>query len=201
MNIFLIGDSISIGYTPEVTRLLVGKATVTRNPGNAQYSSWGLRHLRQWLDTARYDVIHFNFGIWDLHRLKPGADPLEPSTDQFDPNGVRRTTPEQYAGNLEEIVAILKTTGAKLIWAATTPIRALPGIAARADEIPLYNTVARQVMTRHGIPINDLFQTPLELLSPDGVHFTDDGYRHLGRKVAAMIERNLLNQGTLIRST
>ena len=77
----------------------------------------GLRHLKEWLGDAQYDLIHFNWGIWDLHHLKTGADPLQPCTDQFDVHGVCRTTPEQYAANLQAIINILKPTGAKLIWA------------------------------------------------------------------------------------
>src|SRR5579862_4173351 len=98
-NVYIIGDSISIGYTPEVTRRLEGKATVVHNPDNAQYSSWVLRHLKNWLGDTKWDVIHFNCGIWDLHHLKPGYDPLEPNTIALVHDGVRRTTDEQYAAN------------------------------------------------------------------------------------------------------
>lgn len=188
MNVLLIGDSISIGYTPEVTRLLAGKANVSRNPGNAQYTSWGLRHLRDWLGTTKWDVIHFNFGIWDLHRLKPGADPLEPSVGQLKRDGIRRTTPEQYAGNLEAIIQILKPTGARLIWATITPLTDRENICALASEVPLYNSVARQVMSKHGITINDLSTAPLSLLSEDGCHFSEDGHRYLAQRVASVIE-------------
>ena len=73
-NVYIIGDSISLGYTPEVTRLLAGRARVIHNPGNAQYSSFGLRNLRGWLGDERFDLIHFNWGCWDRHYLDPVAD-------------------------------------------------------------------------------------------------------------------------------
>ena len=194
-TVYIIGDSISLGYTPEVTRLLAGRAVVTHNPGNAQYSSYGLRHLPDWLGVARYDVIHFNWGCWDRHYLDPAADPLEPSVDKFKRDGVRRTTPEQYAANLAAIVAILQTTGAKLIWAASTPLRDDGTLCCRPDEVPAYNTVAARVMAESGIAINDLYYYALpeadRLLSPDGCHFTDDGYRYLARQVAAVIQGEL----------
>jgi acyl-CoA thioesterase-1 len=191
-KIYLIGDSISMGYTPEVIRLFEGKAKVTRNPGNAQYSSYGLRHLKEWLGSERYDVIHFNWGAWDRHHLDPAADPLEPSVAQFKRGGVRRTTPEQYAANLEAIVQILQGTGAKLIWATSTPLRDDGTMCCRPDEVVPYNAVAERIMRAHGILINDLYAWAMpeldQLLSADGCHFTDDGSRYLARQVASVIE-------------
>ena len=194
-NVYIIGDSISLGYTPEVTRLLADSARVTHNPGNAQYSSYGLRHLQTWLGDEHFDLIHFNWGCWDRHYLDPAADPLEPSVAQFKRDGVRRTTPDQYAANLEAIVKILKTTGAKLIWAASTPLRDDGTMVCHPEEVAPYNAVAARIMATHGIPINDLYTCALpeldRLIASDGCHFTDDGYRHLARQVAAVIQGEL----------
>ena len=191
-NVYIIGDSISLGYTPEVTRLLSGQAQVTHNPDNAQYSSFILRNLTAWLGMQHFDLIHFNCGIWDLHHLEPTADPLEPSVAAFNRNGVRRTTPEQYAANLEGIIKILKTTGAKLMWASITPLLDHGELCAKPGEVPLYNSVATKVMAAQRIPIDDLYSHALpeinRLLHPDGCHFTEDGYRFLGRYVATAIQ-------------
>ena len=194
-NVYIIGDSISLGYTPEVTRLLTDWARVTHNPGNAQYSSFGLRHLKTWLSDEHFALIHFNWGCWDRHYLDPAADPLEPSVAQFKRDGVRRTTPEQYAANLEAIVQILETTGAKLIWASSTPLQDDGTICCKPAEVGPYNSVAARVMSAHKIAINDLYSHVLpefsRLISSDGCHFTEDGYRHLGRQVAAVIQGEL----------
>ena len=194
-NVYIIGDSISLGYTPEVTRLLTDWARVTHNPGNAQYSSYGLRHLQTWLGDEHFDLIHFNWGCWDRHYLDPSADPLEPSVAQFKRDGVRRTTPDQYAANLGAIVKILKKTGAKLIWAASTPLRDDGTMVCQPEEVAPYNAVAARIMAANGIPINDLYTCALpeldRLISSDGCHFTDDGYRHLGRQVATVIQGEL----------
>ncbi|MCG3146664.1 MAG: hypothetical protein PCFJNLEI_00098 [Verrucomicrobiae bacterium] len=194
-RIYILGDSISLGYTPEVATLLANRAIVTHNPGNAMFSAFGRRSLPDWLGSSRYDVIHFNWGIWDLHRLQPSADPLEPSVNAFLREGVRRTTPEQYAANLEAIIAILKNTGAKLIWATTTPLRDNGELCCIPVEVVHYNSVAHRIMTAHHIPINDLYSRALpeldRLLSPDGCHFTADGYRYLGACVAGEIAKVL----------
>jgi lysophospholipase L1-like esterase len=192
-NVLIIGDSISLGYTPEVARILKERALVSHSPGNAQYSSYGLRHLRSWLGGDRWDIIHFNWGIWDLHYLEPSADPLEPSTGAFNRNGVRRTTPEQYGHNLEAILRILMQTAAKLIWASTTPLPESVKIACRKGEEVLYNSVAQRVMEAHGIAVNDLYGHALREIGriqpPDDVHFTEEGYRYLGQQVASVIAR------------
>ncbi|MEI8063220.1 MAG: SGNH/GDSL hydrolase family protein [Verrucomicrobiota bacterium] len=194
-NVYIIGDSISLGYTPEVTRLLDGRARVTHSPGNAQYSSFGLRNLKAWLGEERFDLIHFNWGCWDRHYLDSMADPLEPSVAKFKRDGVRRTTPEQYAANIEAIVKILQTTGARLIWASSTPLRDDGKLVCKPEEVAPYNAVAARVMAAYGIAINDLYACALpeldRLISSDGCHFTDDGYRHLGRQVAAVIQGEL----------
>ncbi len=194
-RVYIIGDSISLGYTPVVAEVLNGRASVTHSPGNAQYSSYGLRNIKTWLGNERFDLIHFNWGCWDRHYLDPAADPLEPSVAQFKRDGVRRTIPEQYAANLEAIVKILKTTGAKLIWAASTPLRDDGKLVCKPEEVAPYNAVAARVMAAHGIVINDLYACALpeldRLISTDGCHFTADGYRHLGRQVATVIQGEL----------
>ena len=59
----IIGDSISIGYTPYVTQLLKNEAVARRNAGNAQHTGVGIEKLEQWLGKEKRDVIHFNLGF------------------------------------------------------------------------------------------------------------------------------------------
>jgi len=65
-KVLIIGDSISIGYTPPLTEMLRGKAEVVHNPGNATHSAYGLKNLDAWLGDAKWDVIQFNHGLHDL---------------------------------------------------------------------------------------------------------------------------------------
>ena len=62
----LIGDSISIGYTPHVVAALKGKVEVRHHRGNAQHTGTGLKMLDRWIGETEWDVIHFNWGLWDL---------------------------------------------------------------------------------------------------------------------------------------
>ena len=60
------GDSISIGYTVPVRKLMQGKANVHRIPTNGGPTTNGLAHLKEWLGDKKWDVIHFNWGLHDL---------------------------------------------------------------------------------------------------------------------------------------
>ena len=61
----------------------------------------------------------------------------------------------QYEKNLLDIVKRLKSTGAKLIWANTTPILASGPLYDAGSEVE-YNAIAARIMTANGIPINDM---------------------------------------------
>ena len=180
-RVLLIGDSISIGYTLDVRELLKGQANVHRIPVNAATTRVGLKSIDAWLGEKPWDVIHFN---WGLHDLRIEAD------------GRRQVPLEEYAKNLETLVARLDKTRAALIWASTTPVpseRVKP--PRRPADVPLYNTVAQEIMKRHAVPINDLYQAVLPRLAefqiPDNVHFKPEGSRFLAERVAAAIRRAL----------
>ncbi|MCX5683968.1 MAG: SGNH/GDSL hydrolase family protein, partial [Planctomycetota bacterium] len=65
-RVLLIGDSISMGYTPGVRELLKGKANVRHPPENCAATVVGLKRLDVWLGEKKWDVIHFNFGLHDM---------------------------------------------------------------------------------------------------------------------------------------
>mgnify|MGYP001594538636 CR=1 FL=1 len=90
---------------------------------------------------------------------------------------------------MSKIVAILKKTGAKLIWASTT------SYVSYGEDTKLLvvknNKAARELMTREGITVNDLYNLALANLkewhSKDGCHFTRQGYGALAKQVAKTI--------------
>lgn len=189
-HVFIIGDSISLGYTPVVKKLLEGKAIVTRPAVNCQHTGYGLQQLEKWLGTGEFDVIHFNWGIWDTHRLTNEGNQLVRKPQNVDPKTVHiRFTSEQYADNLRALIKTLKATGAKLVWASTTPIymEDTTGFA----NIGKYNAVAAAVMKEEGIPTDDLYTLVLpnrkEWQGGDTVHFNGVGNAALGDQVSASI--------------
>jgi acyl-CoA thioesterase-1 len=192
-RVMIIGDSISVGYTDEVRRLLAGKANVHRVAGNAGPSSSGVQKLAEWLSPSNgtWDVIHFNFGLHDL-KLGTGGKDNQP----YATSDGHQVSLEEYEKNLSQIVATFKTTGAALIWCSTTPVPAGKVDPPRQpDDVVKYNEAARQVMIKSGVAIDDLFATALPRL-PDiqmqhNVHYTKEGYAELAKQVAASIEEAL----------
>lgn len=171
----IIGDSISIGYTPFVAKALTGKATVVHNEGNAAHTGNGVAKLDQWLGDGKWDVIHFNFGLHDLKIMEGGKHqiPLD-----------------EYAQNLKSIVKRLKQTKAKLIWASTTPVP--PGkVSPLRDsaDVPKYNAVAARIMKAEKIPVNDLFHADHSGQLPANVHYTPAGYEALANQVLKVLSK------------
>jgi acyl-CoA thioesterase-1 len=180
-RVLLIGDSISIGYTQPTRKLLEGKANVHRIPANGGPTKNGVANLKKWLGDGKWDVIHFNWGIHDL---------------KFMPDGKRQVEAADYEANLRSLVATLKTTGAKLIWASTTPIpEGELNPQRKFGQVPEYNAIAAKVMTENGVTLNDLnaWMTPRfeELHKPKDLHYTEAGSEHLARKVAEAITQVL----------
>lgn len=179
-RVLLIGDSISIGYTLPVRELLKGKANVHRIPDNGGPTTNGLKNLDEWL-AGKWDVIHFNFG---LHDLKIGD------------GGSRQVPLEQYEQNLRAIVDRLNKTGARLVWASTTPVPDAEVSPPRQNaDVVAYNLAAGRIMKETGVSIDDLYGLVLPRLKswqiPANVHFNTEGYQALGERVAAAIAAEL----------
>ena len=209
-RVLLIGDSISMGYTLPVRTRLKGVANVHRPLENCGDTARGLARLDQWLGTGHWDVIHFNFGLHDLKYLDEKGAYVDPA------KGKQVAPPEIYRQRLTTLTQRLQATGAKLVFATTTPVP--PGTLGRipGDEIS-YNQVARDVMKNLGVPVDDLGAfvameqkhlpphqlselpaphkrlplRPGEFQQPFNVHFTPHGYDQLADLVVASIKTEL----------
>jgi lysophospholipase L1-like esterase len=180
-RVLLIGDSISIGYTLETRELLKGKANVHRIRTNGESTMTGLAKLDAWLGQGKWDVIHFNWGLHDLKQFKDGK--LTPGAPVW-------VEVADYEKNLTQLVERLKKTGAKLIFANTTPVPEgangrVPGIEKQ------YNEAAARVMKAADVMVNDLHALCVpnlaEWQNPRDVHFKQVGCAKLAEKVATEI--------------
>jgi acyl-CoA thioesterase-1 len=190
-NVLIIGDSISIGYFKPVKEMLEGRAIVEHNAGNAAHSANGLAKLDEWLGDTGWDLIHFNHGLHDLKYIGENGKnaPAE--------KGKQQIPIDQYEKNLDEMARRLKKTGAKLIFANTTPVPDGTKIRIEGDA-KIYNVAAERVMARHGIPVNDLYSFSIVRLEkiqrPANVHFFPEGSRLLGEQVTKEIIKALDEQ-------
>ncbi len=188
-KVFLIGDSIRIGYDRYGKELLEDRAQLYWVDDNARFVAYTLRYVSEWAghgcDPAAIDVVHWNNGLWDaLHML--GDEPQTPL--------------EEYRAGLRRIARRLKFLfpNAKIVFGLTTSVieaRMSPRFYRRNAEIERYNAVAREVMAEEGVAVNDLYAVASAMSddwhSQDGTHFTEDGYRALARAVADCVERML----------
>lgn len=157
-NVLVIGDSVSIGYTPFIAAALNASGTfVQHSPwggdGGAEETLFGARCIDNLIRAPdgtplSPDVLMFN---WGLHNSLSGncTPPCIPG--QSGP-------PAEYAPYLEKIVTFLQTAPAlantKLLFAITSPD--LCNAAIDTIQVSL-NKQAAAVMARHKIPTVDLY--------------------------------------------
>jgi len=186
-KVLIIGDSISIGYTSYVIENLKGVAEVRRHKGNAGPTIRGVARIEDWLGKEQWDVIHFNWGLWDMYGWEYHKEDR---------------SPEAYGKRLDSLVGRLKKTGAKLIWATTTPAcpanettmerRFKQKVRISSELERKYLDAALVVMEKHDVELNDLHTLMKPLwskyaIADNNVHFTKLGSRKLGEQVAKAI--------------
>ncbi len=186
-NVLIIGDSISIGYTPFVEKALAPGVSIAHNPGNGGSTVRGLDSIETWTDKRQWDVILFNFGLHDMV--------YKDKDNKYDVlNGKITVSLEDYKKNLEAIVAKLRETTAKLIFVNTTMVP--ENAAGRKMEDPAkYNAIAYEVMKKNGIEVVDLYTASLTIhpqnSPPNNVHYTPEGYEQLANIIVKAIRKAL----------
>jgi lysophospholipase L1-like esterase len=192
-KILIIGDSISIGYTPFVKEYFSKKAIVSRNKGNAQHTGTGLEKMATWLGEEQWDIVQINWGLWDLCYRHPDSKEYG-NRDKI--NGKPEYTIQEYASNLDTIVSIIKKkTNAKLIFVTTTYVpENEPG--RYQSEVQKYNEAAKIIMKKHGVLVNDIYKASIPIhksfgLGTNDVHYNKEGYEKLGKLITDFLEKQL----------
>jgi hypothetical protein len=192
-RILIIGDSISIGYTPFVKESLTMKADVFHNPGNARHTGNGLKKIEKWVGDEKWDIIQFNWGLWDLCYRHPDSN-YQGNRDKV--NGKITYSIDEYASNLDSIVTILRSiTKAKLIFVTSSYVP--ENEAGRfEDDAIRYNDAAKKIMKKHSVVVNDIYEQSVSIhqefgKGPDDVHYTKQGYKELGELVVDFLNTEL----------
>ena len=154
---------------------------------NGQFSLYTLSSLGRWLgEFPDPDVVHWNNGLHDIGH-NPNRAPVQM------PIGV-------YGGNLRIIGPQLLGTGARVVFATSTPVHHERPFrndqwSWRNEEIDAYNAEARAVMTQLGVPLNDLHAIvaadPDGLLGQDQLHLSEAGQRICAEASVAAVRREL----------
>ena len=186
-NVLIIGDSISIGYTPILQTSLSPNVNVEHNEANGGSTVRGIQKIEKWIGTKQWDVILFNFGLHDMVY----AD----TAHKYDVvNGKLAVPIEDYKKNLTTIVSKLRETTATIIFINTTMVP--ENAAGRKVEDPAkYNAAAAEIMKKNGIQVIDLYTPSLTIhpqnSKPGNVHYTQKGYELLAEPIIAAIKSAL----------
>jgi hypothetical protein len=189
-KILIIGDSISIGYTPFVKEALSSKFDVYHNRGNAQNTGTGMDSISKWIEKEDWDIIQFNWGLWDLCYRNPESKNFG-NRDKV--TGKITFSIVDYKSNLDSIIKILKAkTKAKLVFVTTTYVPENEVGRFRNDAIK-YNEAAKEIMKKNNIPINDIYAKSIDIhkqfgLGSDNVHYKPEGYIELSKLIIDFIE-------------
>jgi acyl-CoA thioesterase-1 len=196
-RVLLIGDSISIGYTIDVREILNGYANVHRPAVNCMYSSHVVANIKGWLGESRWDVVHFNAGIWDSHFLDKNGNIIDKELQRAISDYTKvdriRTSLAEYKNNLNSIVDAILSAGAKPVFATTTSVTRWND--RRRAHLNSLNEIAKDLMYHKQIQVNDLYSYSLPHLNqwqgPDRVHFNPLGNKQLAKQVSAEILKAL----------
>jgi len=171
-DILVIGDSISIGYTPYIQRQLP-RFDISHNTCNAMDTANGVRNIAKWVTQRNHwESITFNFGLWDA------ADWVE--TSNYD-----------YRSNLIKIALMIKLYTDQPMYILTTEV--LPGTPNRLNSRVIeLNQIATEVMTELGIPVLDLYTYSQKLsalhVDPYDVHFNERGSKLLAKRIVKELD-------------
>ena len=164
--VLLMGDSITVRYSSEVSTALKDRAYVSLlGTSKAAGDPALLDEIKLVLRQNVYSVIHFNLGLHgDVADVRNG---------------------------LPDVIATLKryAPDAKLIWATTTPCQ-------KKDDAPDLdviekNKVAAAHIAKASIPVDDLYTLvanhPTKLWDGGGAHYTAEGTAIQSKQVAQAI--------------
>ena len=184
-TVFLIGDSIRMGYDKYIKEALTGTAEVFYPSENCKFAEYVLRFAHEWKKNLHVpedvDLVHWNAGLWDALELF-GDEPL--------------TSLSYYEEAIRRIDRRLRMLfpKAKMVFATSTNVSeemAHPEFFRHNATIEKYNEAARRALQNTDTIINDLY--PLTASVPDSyrsdwVHFyTPEGTELIGRRVLSVI--------------
>ena len=191
VKILIIGDSISIGYTPFVQKELVNVADVIDNPGNGKDTGNGLKKVASWIGEEEWDIIHFNWGLWDLCYRHPESK-TQGERDKI--NGTITFNQEDYENQLDAIVKLMREkSDAELIFMTTTYVPKQEAGRFTKDA-KKYNKIARRVMKANGVKVNCIYKASKKVHKKFGkgegdVHYTPAGYDALGKHISNFLRK------------
>ena len=162
-RVLVLGDSLYHPLSQQAAKSLQGKAEIVYpNDPEVFNTTTALAKIDGLLGDGKWDLIHFNYGLGDLVHRAPGMNSFRAMSQRA--GGIPATDPAQYAKNLDELAKRLKATGAKIVWASTTPIEGDENGLYKPGSETEYNAIAAKVMAANRIPVSDMHAAVLAIL-------------------------------------
>lgn len=178
-KLLLIGDSVRMNYQPAVVRRLNGIVQICAPQDNARFARYTLWYIREWLGTyGTPDIVHFNNGMWDVYRHEKNGEIFTGDI-------------KDYMTSIEKIYNLIAATGAKIIFATTTPVRD-DNPNAKNSDIDRYNAAALSILAHKPVIINDLNlllrHNTQKYICDDLMHLSQDGIELCGEKISETVK-------------
>lgn len=192
-NAIVLGDSVSIGFTPPTAALLNSTIMLQHAPyssdGGACETAYGLQCLDNFIrgtdgTEIAWDLIYFNFG---LHNLVP-------DNESFVPGQSGRQS--DYLPSLEKIadrlLEVNKTLGTKIVFGLTTPEMC---DASKDAIVQSLNKQALGLMRSKSIPVVDAHAAVIQECGPSPQdtclgkarggcpHYSAEGYEWIAKNI------------------
>lgn len=185
IRVLILGDSISMGYTPKLQNLLNSNNgySVKHTIDNNRNTFYTYKYLSNWIANTQPDpaIVVWNNGIWD----STPPEQVDNYVKYMIENGIPDTLPEyyyrteeEYAEYLHLIARKLKSeTSARIFFALTTEMPYQSGFLDGREKV--LNVIAKEVMQIEDIEVIDLYSITANSnnhLNAHDVHFNDAGY-------------------------
>ena len=178
-GILIVGDSVSMGYTPIVQQSI---PNAVHSACNDESTVFAQEYMQTWGSyRAHWHLITFNHGLWDLAYRQP-----------YIPT---------YIANLRLEAEYYLSISDKVIFFTTTEIpqsniMGTPGsIGFTNDDVDAFNAAATQLMNELGVEVYDLntYSKTIDSLhiNINNIHWTEQGYIDLAGFVTQSINQSL----------
>lgn len=191
-KVLIIGDSISLGYTPFLQEKFKNDVIIKHNPGNAKYTWFTMHKIESWLKEEDYDLVLFNYGLWDLCYVVKQSNKL--TSDRA--HGKQLTPIEDYRINLDQIINTIKnTSNAKIAFVGISYVPENEKGRIVSDALK-YNSVAKEVAQINEIEFVEFYEESKVIHESFGkaqndVHYTPAGYKKLSEALFDDIKKLL----------
>lgn len=204
-HIFLIGDSISIHYTPYLKQYLSGIASLDRKEDNGQAeknldipaganggnSRRVLNYLKLKLNEEGFhpDYLLVNCGLHDIKR--------DPETNTVQINET------DYKENLVQIFQLVQKKGIQPVWIHSTSVvdsihnSKSRGFKRFSADIQRYNAIADSICKAMDVPVIDLYHFTERLSDDyvsDHVHYNEQGRALQAAYIAGFLQSYTKNK-------